>query len=346
MYVIYPADELINFLSSREYVSSQSSALASPLSTAGGSTAVLLRQNSSGHPAGSPSEDSDHHESIQRRRSVTSLEIQEGTAISASSEQEDHLAPSSSDRAPCCKKRQVLEAQTTDPRDGKPSRPRLSKLSIRSLNFRPFRKCPEEAQSGIHDNPVKPKDNKVVKGAGGRLIAPTVTLTPITGAFDDHFVNYRDQNSNSSQRIKLLHSPLSFHKSKSSDDQSSPNSPANHLLSGFNYARRGTQQVSLSRASSPGVTSSKTNTMLGASQSNSGTMSNLPVTNLITDPSSLKDLLHPSLNETLKGHNALTFKLIRIGKLLILSYCTFRVSHATAVPSLILYRATFIFVQG
>lgn len=36
--------------------------------------------------------------------------------------------------------------------------------------------------------------------------------------------------------------------------------------------------------------------------------------NLVVDATSFKDCAHPSLNETLKSHNALSFKVIRVGK--------------------------------
>ena len=310
MYVIYPADELINFDIAREYVSSQSPTLASDLSTPTGFTTVLLDQNYSGHPIESATGDSVQHETIRGPGGHTYLQAEVGTTLSTAFNQEDQITCSASELAPEC---------TTDPSEGKPSRRRRSKLTVRTLNFRPFRKISDETQSGINDDLVVHKDAKVIKVGRGRSIVPSVKLTPITGAFDDHFVNYREQNSSNPQPIKLLHSHTAFHKSKASEDQTSPNFAVYNLFSGFNHAYRCTQPVSLSRASSPGGTSLKMNTLFGASQSNIGTMSNLPVTNAVSDPSSFKDLLHPSLNETLKGHNALTFKLIRIGKFLILS---------------------------
>lgn len=64
-------------------------------------------------------------------------------------------------------------------------------------------------------------------------------------------------------------------------------------------------------SNSVGLSSSGLKDVLTTGSNSSGGISSSGVPG---DSNSLKDLIHPSLNETLKSHNALQFKLVRIGK--------------------------------
>lgn len=330
MYVIYPADELINILIAREHSSSQARLSSPTTTTTTTPTTSLFYPNSLSQSVQEPAEEIQSsqprgHQLSNCPSSVTSNSVATVTTTTPNTPEKVSQAPQQHRaRSPSVRlaffRRKSSSSKNPGSASTKTNEPNVGS-HLGPLNLGSDSKSPEVADFKAINQLPKQKGEGIFKRARGRSVTPTVTLTPTPGAFQDDFVHYRGQSSGNPQRVRLLSPDSTKHKSSedhhhffSNHNRPSQNFTGSLLTTSSGYDRRGTQDLTFYRSQSPGGAGGKMNAILGASSSNSGTMTNVPATNLVTDPTSLKDLLHPSLNETLKTHNALTFKLIRIGK--------------------------------
>ncbi|CAG7831530.1 unnamed protein product [Allacma fusca] len=303
MYVIYPADELINWLIARPVVAE---AAAPPQPPFYPPTSVTSTFN--------PSRPFRQRSVISEKSTSTST-----TTLTTTSTSSDTLPERLSQTTTTSSKKKppapevVIQPPPRREKSKKKDAP-SSPLPTRTLFTNPFKRD----KIYPHESPLPGR--KDLTRSNPRL-TPTLAFTEPEQERHDTFVNYRERNTAGNlSRLKLQEKKVGFQedyvgKLTPSGNTGSTGGP--HSSNPFLFPKSESQSPVTLSSSSVGRSSafnSKMNSILGGSVGSGGIPSSgSQGANLVTDASSLKDLLHPSLNETLKSHNALTFKLIRIG---------------------------------